>query len=123
MTKQALRRTLVLLAGGTMTLAALAACGETGPLQQPAPLFGQKAKDDYNAQKASQARTAANARADADQNATGSAEREANTTNDDAPLTTRDVEDPDEKLTTPRDAPVPGAPNPLGPTVSTTPPN
>ena len=106
-----------------VTVAALTACGGTGPLQQPPPLFGQKAKDDYNAQKAAQASAAANARAASNQNATGSAEREANAVDNDEPLSTRDIQDPDAKLTTPRDSPVPGAPNPLGPTVSTTPPN
>ena len=42
---------------------------------------------------------------------------------DDAPLTTRDIKDPNSQLVSPRDVPVPGAPNPLGPTVSTSPPN
>ena len=125
MTSQALRKTStsirVAVAGAAM-LAGLAACGETGPLQQAPPLFGAQARRDYYAQRANQAQAAA-ARNTNGQNTTGSAEREANSLDDDAPLTTRDVQDPDEKLTTPRDSPVPGAPNPLGPTVSTTPPN
>ena len=71
---------------------------------------------------------AARARAASDQsaesrNTTGSAEREANTVDDDQPLSTRDIQDPNSKMTTPRDSPVPGEPNPLGPNVSTTPPN
>ena len=118
--------------------APLAACGKIGPLDQPAPLFGERAKAAYYAQRADQAR--ATAHADDDQrNATGSAERTvANdsdaTTNvtgagdkadpnaDNTPLTTRDIQDPDQKLTTPRNAPVPGAPNSMGPMPTTTPP-
>ena len=41
---------------------ALTACGKVGPLDQPAPLYGQKAKARYEAQK----RAAAEAKAKAD---------------------------------------------------------
>ncbi len=100
----------------------VAGCGEIGPLQQPPPLVGQNAKNDYYAQKAERARAAAQQSAAA-RNPAGSAEQAANTIDNDQPLSTRDIQDPDSKLTTPRDSPVPGEPNPLGPNVSTTPPN
>ena len=121
MTRYELTRRIVptaLIAAATLALG-LAACGGTGPLAQPAPLFGEANKREYAQQRAARAAAAQTA----PRNETGSAEREANSLDDNAPLTTRDIEDPDSKLTTPRDSPVPGAPNPLGPTVSTTPPN
>jgi predicted small lipoprotein YifL len=34
---------------------ALAACGRVGPLDQPAPLYGEKAKADYQARKKAEA--------------------------------------------------------------------
>ena len=43
-----------LLALGVAALA-LAACGRVGPLDQPAPLYGAKAKADYRAKKAAEA--------------------------------------------------------------------
>jgi len=43
-----------LIAALTLTLAAggLSACGKTGELERPAPLFGAQAKADYEQQKA-----------------------------------------------------------------------
>ena len=43
-----------LLVMGVAALA-LAACGRVGPLDQPAPLYGAKAKADYRAKKAAEA--------------------------------------------------------------------
>ena len=124
MTMQGFRRgvTPALVIGAAALAAGLSACGRVGPLEQPAPLYGQNAKRDYYETRARQSQAAAEQDA-ASRNTTGSAEREANSMDDDAPLTTRDIQDPNSQLTTPRDSPVPGAPNPLGPTVSTTPPN
>ena len=119
-----LRRWIVpatLLAAGFLALG-LTACGEVGPLQQPAPLFGRNARTEYFAQQAARTRAAQEQSAES-RNTVGSADREANTGDDEQPLTTRDIQDPNAKMTTPRDAPVPGEPNPLGPNVSTTPPN
>jgi hypothetical protein len=48
---------LVALAGG------LSACGKTGELQQPAPLFGAQAKADYDAKKRAEAEAEAAKRA------------------------------------------------------------
>jgi hypothetical protein len=45
---------------------ALAACGRVGPLDQPAPLYGAKAKADYRAKKKA-AETAAKASKDQDE--------------------------------------------------------
>jgi predicted small lipoprotein YifL len=114
------RRTAALgvLALTTILGAGLAGCGRVGPLEQPAPLLGAETKRDYYADKEARARATA-ARAGGQTNTEGSADRE--TGDDDAPLTTRDIKDPGQQLTTPRDAPVPGAPNPLGPNVSTMP--
>jgi len=113
----------------------LAGCGKIGPLEQPAPLFGARAKAEYAADK-QQAQAASQQSAPRD--TTGSAERQvdaepaANATGlensmdnevDDAPRTTRDVKDPDTEMTSPRDSPVPGEPNPGGPMPSLTPPN
>jgi predicted small lipoprotein YifL len=128
------------LAAGAIGLLAvsLAGCGKIGPLEQPAPLFGARAKAQYQADKQA-AQAASQQKGGGDkQDATGSADRQVdaepapNSTGlensldngiDDAPRTTRDVKDPDTQMTTPRDSPVPGEPNPGGPMPSLTPPN
>ncbi|MEO8812995.1 MAG: hypothetical protein ABI376_08810 [Caulobacteraceae bacterium] len=43
----------------TVAALALAACGKVGALEQPAPLYGDKAKAHYSARKADAARAAA----------------------------------------------------------------
>jgi hypothetical protein len=43
---------------------ALAACGKVGALDQPAPLYGEKAKAQYEAKKEAQAAAKAKAKAD-----------------------------------------------------------
>lgn len=108
---QGLRRA----AGAAVLFAAalsLAACGKQGVLEQPAPLFGARAKAEYEARKAQEAKD----------DAQRAAQRPATpgtvqTGNDDAPRTTRDVRDPAQKLTPSSSSPVPGMPNPLGPPV------
>jgi hypothetical protein len=119
--------TLTLLALSTVG-AALAGCGRAGGLDQPPPLFGERARAAYYAERSDRAQ--AGAAASQDRNAPGSAERAAANTvanstdsDDNAPLTTRDIKDPDQQLTSPRNSPAPGAPNSMGPNVSTTPPN
>jgi len=129
----------LLIAVGAFGLAAssLVGCGKIGPLEQPAPLFGARAKAQYQADK-QQAQAAAQQQGAAPRDATGSAEREvenepvSNATGlensmdsqvDDAPRTTRDMKDPDTEMTTPRNSPVPGEPNPGGPLPDLTPPN
>jgi predicted small lipoprotein YifL len=110
----------------------IAGCGKIGPLEQPAPLFGAQAKAQYRAEQ--QQAQAASQPGPSQRDTTGSAERQVDAESngvvnsmdneeDDAPRTTRDVPDPDTQMTTPRDSPVPGEPNPGGPMPSLTPPN
>jgi predicted small lipoprotein YifL len=110
---------LALVLGAIALGGALSACGRVGPLEQPPPLLGSENKRDYYAAKEQRAREEAALKGDVT-NTTGNSTGDANG-DDNAPLTTRDVLDPNQRLTTPRDSPVPGAPNPLGPNVSTTP--
>jgi predicted small lipoprotein YifL len=129
-----LSRALAVLGAGLVALS-LAGCGKIGPLEQPAPLFGARAKAQYAAEKQ---QAQASSQQSAPRDTTGSAERQvdgepaSNATGlensmdnavDDAPRTTRDVKDPDTEMTLPRDSPVPGEPNPGGPMPSLTPPN
>ncbi len=131
-----LSRTLVILGVGIAAVG-LVGCGKIGPLEQPAPLFGARAKAQYAADK-QQAQAAAQQQGSTPRDTTGSAERQvdaepaANAMGlensmdnqvDNAPRTTRDMKDPDTEMTTPRDSPVPGEPNPGGPMPSLTPPN
>lgn len=48
-------RRAALAASLLVAAAALGACGKTGDLEQPRPLIGDKAKADYDAEKARQA--------------------------------------------------------------------
>lgn len=124
--------TAATLAAGT----GLTACGRIGPLDQPPPMFGARAKAAYYAQRSAPAQAgAANTRDqtgsaertvsnqdDATTNVTGASTGGSDPNADDAPLTTRDVRDPGQVMSTPRNSPVPGAPNSMGPTPSTAPP-
>ena len=137
---------LILLAGGASAGAAGSACGKLGPLDQPPPLFGAKTRAAYYAHRIETAQASSQDEA-SQRNATGSAERSVANENDapnattgaggnttgadaksgdpnaeDAPLSTRDIPDSEQKQTSPRDAPVPGAPNSMGPTPTVTPP-
>ncbi len=139
MSRTSINPRLRCLAVGAIGLVALTlvGCGKIGPLEQPAPLFGARAKAQYKADQ-QQAQAASQTQGASERDATGSAERQvdrepapnaAGLENsldnqvDDAPRTTRDVKDPDTEMTTPRDSPVPGEPNPGGPMPSLTPPN
>jgi len=78
-----------------LSSAALASCGKTGLLEQPAPMFGADAKAHYAAQK----------QADADAKARAAAAKKADTT---API----VDDPDSRPMTNGPSPqTPGQPN------------
>jgi hypothetical protein len=48
-------KTLTLVAALTLAGSLLLGCGRVGTLDQPAPLYGAKAKADYKAKKAAQA--------------------------------------------------------------------
>ncbi len=91
----------------------LCACGKQGALEQPAPLFGSKAKADYEARKAQEARDDAQ-RAAQRPSGPDATPGDVSTGDDNAPRTRRDVLDPAQKLTPASRAPIPGAPNPLG---------
>jgi hypothetical protein len=56
-------RPLILIPALALAGGGLAACGKTGELERPAPMFGTQAKEDYEAQKT--ARAAAKAAEDA----------------------------------------------------------
>lgn len=103
---------VLVLAGG------LPACGKQGVLEQPPPLFGSRAKAEYEASQ--KAAAAAAERRAAQNNAPGSAEAESD---DDSPPTKRSIQDPAQRLTPASRAPIQGAPNPFGGPVSTTPNN
>ena len=100
----------------------LTACGGVGPLQQPAPLFGRQAQADYQAQKAATVRAEREQRTNATQS-NAIADQEDNTVANDEPKSTRDIPDPNQLLTDPRNAPVPGSSSMVNPQVGVTPPN
>ena len=104
------RKTLALI--GFAALVALSACGKQGALDRPAPLFGSRARAEYEAERAQEANDDAQRRT---QGATA-ADPETNRTN-----SKREVLDPNQKLSPASVAPPPGAPNPFGAPVSTTP--
>jgi predicted small lipoprotein YifL len=116
---QGLRRA----AGAAVLLAAcasLAACGKQGSLEQPAPLFGAKAKAAFEARKAQEAKDDAQ-RATQRTTTPAAPTSSVQTGNDNAPLTTRDVLDPAQRLSPASSAPLAGAPNPMGAPVQTRP--
>jgi len=123
MTKRDAR--LTVLAAAALGLS-LTGCGKMGPLVQPAPMFGDKAKADYQAKQAADAagkaakqdaqRAPVNPNAVADQ-------PDPPPSVDNAPKTKRDIQDPNQKLTPLSATPVDGSPNLLGAPVSTRPPN
>ena len=90
----------VMLLAGT----SLAGCGKQGPLERPAPLFGSRARAQYEAEKAQEAKDEAQRRAqmgEADPAETVQTPR-------------REVLDPNQRNTPASSAPIPGAPNPFG---------
>jgi predicted small lipoprotein YifL len=95
---------------------ALAACGKQGVLERPAPLFGTKARAEYEAEKAQDAKD------DAQRAQQRSGTTSSSSNSDNAPRTTRDVLDPGQRLSPASSAPIPGAPNPLGAPVQAAPP-
>ena len=96
--------------------ASLGACGKQGVLEQPAPLFGTRAKVEYEARKAQEAKDEAQ-RASQRPAAAGTVQRG----NDNSPITTRDIQDPAQRLSPASSSPLPGAPNPMGAPVNSRP--
>jgi hypothetical protein len=91
-------------------------CGKQGLLERPAPLFGSRARAEYEAQKAAEAQASANAAARRD------GQPVDNSNN--GPRSTSEVRDPAQILSPARSAPVVGAPSgPGGAPPSLTPPN
>ncbi|HTK34652.1 MAG TPA: hypothetical protein VL358_05105 [Caulobacteraceae bacterium] len=101
-----------LLTGGALSLAG---CGKQGVLEQPPPLFGARAKAEYQARKAQEARD------DAQRAGAVSSSGNDQSAGDNAPRTKRDVKDPSQVLSPASSNPVPGAPNPMGPPVQAAP--
>jgi hypothetical protein len=95
----------------------LGGCGKKGLLDQPAPLFGERAKEDYAASKAGAA-----ASSESKNTAPVAAADKPDPDADNAPRTTRDVQAPEETNLPITQAPIPGAPDLRGPTPSLTPP-
>jgi len=116
MSRWILDRRLAAVALLAVSAAALAGCGKRGVLDTPPPLFGDRAHARYQASQEQQAQDAADARA-----RTGSTTSAADQS-DDGPKTTRDVKAPEQTLTPASQAPIPGAPNPLGPPINPNPP-
>jgi predicted small lipoprotein YifL len=90
---------------------ALSGCGKRGVLETPPPLFGDRARERYEAQKEQQAQDAADSRA---RKSTSTAVADQP---DNAPLTTRDIKAPEQKNIPVSRQPLDGAPNPLGPAI------
>jgi predicted small lipoprotein YifL len=109
MTSHRDQRRRLAVAGGVALFAvsALAACGRQGPLERPAPLFGERARAQYEAERAQEARDDAQRQAQT--------RGEAGPTGpDNAPATSRELRDPNQRLDPASSNPIPGAPNPFG---------
>ncbi len=99
---------------GALGLATLvSACGKQGLLQEPPPLFGERAKARYQDQQQQRAQDAADKAVRREGNSTAEADK-----SDTAPLTTRDIKAPEQRTTPVSRAPLDGVPNPLGNSVS-----
>ena len=116
------RLRLAVMAGALGLAAAVSGCGKVGMLEQPAPLFGERARERYDAEQAQRQRDAAD-KVGRTSNSTAAADvPDSPDKPDAAPKTTRDVKAPEQQNTPLSRDPIDGAPNPLGPPVSVTPP-
>lgn len=105
-----LRRSAALILG-LVAVAGLSACGKMGSLERPAPLFGARAKAEYEAERAQEARDDAQRRAQ-------SSGDQPQTPNENS---RREVLDQNQRLAPASAAPMPGAPNPIGSPASVSP--
>jgi hypothetical protein len=96
----------------------LGGCGKKGLLDQPAPLFGERAKEDYAAKQAGASASSTENRSTAPVAEADKPDPNA----DNAPPSTRDIKAPEENNLPITQAPIPGAPELMGPTPSLTPP-
>ena len=118
---QGLRLALLMAAVGAA--AALSGCGKQGVLEQPPPLFGARAKAAYQAQRAQEAKDDAQRSGQPSAPAAGANQQQGpgGTGPDNAPITTRDIQDPSQKQTPASAAPIAGAPPPITGPVQTRP--
>ena len=111
--------TLLALAG-----LALSGCGKQGSLVRPAPLFGERAKAQYEAEQTLAAQRSAEAAAQRQAQERADSADQIDPPVDNAPLTNRDVRDPAQSRKTIGEAPIPGSSQgPFGPPVSVKPLN
>ena len=119
----AARTTTFALAGLALAAVGLSACGAEGTLQRPGPYFGTAAKEQYSADKAAGRSSGDPAIDAAARRPLGASLADKPKDEDNSPRTTRDIQDPAQKLTPLSSSPpVDGLPNPLGAPVSTRPP-
>jgi hypothetical protein len=110
-----------LLAGVALIGAAalgLGGCGKKGLLDQPAPLFGERARQDYDAQRAGVGAAKAGAAATRPTPAADQPDPNA----DNAPVTSRDLKSPEQNNTPASQDPIAGVPDLTGPPPSMKPP-
>jgi len=111
-----LKTNIILLAGASAIMGAgLGGCGKLGPLEQPAPLYGQHAREDYEAKRAARGVQTENS-------TTVPAADQPDPNANDAPRTMRDLKDPGQQNVPASQAPVDGIPDPMGPRPSMSPP-
>jgi hypothetical protein len=89
----------------------LSGCGKQGALERPAPLFGSRARAEYEAERAQEARDDAQRRGQT----TGQQPAAANENS------RREQLDPNRRLEPASVSPVPGAPTPMGAPASVSP--
>ncbi len=94
----------------------LGGCGKLGALEQPGPMFGERAKEDYAAKRAARDAQVEN------KGAVTPAADQPDPNADDAPRTTRDLKAPEQQTVPISKDPIDGIPNPNGPTPSMSPP-
>jgi predicted small lipoprotein YifL len=119
-------RTALLLTVGAIALAA-AGCGRRGDLEQPAPLFNERARADYEARRAAQRqqqedqRNADGTAATRDTAAAPSADSDEDDTDDDFRVPRGDLRDPAQRLEPASRAPIEGGAgnDPFGPPPAT----
>jgi len=105
-------RRLALIAGVSLLAAgALAGCGKQGSLERPAPLFGSRARAEYEAQRSQAAQDEAQRAEQRGAVQPPPGER---------PPSARELRDPNQRLEPASTDPLPGAPNPFGRAVPAT---
>jgi hypothetical protein len=102
----------------TVMTTGLGGCGKKGLLDQPAPLFGERAKEDYAGRQAAASAASTESKSTAPVAAADKPDPDA----DNAPRTTREIKAPEQNNLPITQAPIAGAPDLMGPTPSLTPP-